>query len=101
MQYPFQFIRLILSGNNTPIYKKQHQTKPETAESEDFMNPNAISENEKRMLQAKHRVEEAEARNRVKEQKARTRRLIQEGAILEKAYPKAVTMKLDALQKYS
>lgn len=30
-QYPFQFIRLILSGNNTPIYKKQHQTKPETA----------------------------------------------------------------------
>lgn len=65
------------------------------------MNPNAISENEKRILQAKHRVEEAEARNRVKEQKARTRRLIQEGAILEKAYPKAVTMKLDALQKYS
>ena len=40
MQYPFQFIRLILSGNNTPIYKKEHQTKPKTAESEDFMNDN-------------------------------------------------------------
>ena len=64
------------------------------------MNPNAISENEKMILQAKHRVEEAEARNRVKEQKARTRRLIQEGAILEKAYPEAVTMELDALQKF-
>ena len=64
------------------------------------MNPNVISENEKRILQAKHRVEEAEARNRVKEQKARTRRLIQEGAILEKAYPEAVTMELDVLQKF-
>lgn len=56
------------------------------------MNQNATSENEKRILQAKHRVEEAEARNRVKEQKARTRRLIREGAILEKACPEAVTM---------
>lgn len=64
------------------------------------MNLNAISENEKRILQAKHRVEEAEARNRVKEQKTRTRRLIQEGAILEKAYPEAVTMNLDVLQKF-
>lgn len=64
------------------------------------MNLNAISENEKRILQAKHRAEEAEARNRVKEQKARTRRLIQEGAILEKAYPEAVTMNLDVLQKF-
>lgn len=39
------------------------------------MNQNAISDNEKRILQEKHRVEKAEARNRVKEQKARTRRL--------------------------
>lgn len=63
------------------------------------MNQNAISENEKRILQAKHR-EEAAARNRVKEQKTRTRRLIREGAILEKAYPEAVTMELDVLQKF-
>ena len=38
---------------------------------------------EKELLQAQHRLEEAEARQRVKERKARTRRLIQEGAILE------------------
>lgn len=64
------------------------------------MNQNTMSENKKRIIQAKHRVEEAEAKNRVKEQKARTRRLIQEGAILEKAYPEAITMELDVLQKF-
>ena len=37
----------------------------------------------KKLLQAQHRLEEAQARDRVKERKARTRRLIQEGAILE------------------
>ncbi len=44
----------------------------------------ALSAEQKKLLQAKHRLEEAEARDRVKERKARTRRLIQEGAILEK-----------------
>ena len=34
---------------------------------------------EKKLLQAQHRLEEAQARDRVKERKARTRRLIQEG----------------------
>ena len=42
---------------------------------------------QKQLLQAKHRLEEAQARDLVKEHKARTRRLIQEGAILEKAFP--------------
>ena len=42
-----------------------------------------MTEDEKKLLQAKHRLEEAEARDRVRERKARTRRLIQEGAILE------------------
>ena len=37
-----------------------------------------MTEQEKKLLQAKHRAEEAAARNRVKERKARTRRLIQE-----------------------
>ena len=41
--------------------------------------------NDKEMLQAKHRLEEAQARNRQKERKARTRRLIQEGAIQTKS----------------
>lgn len=58
-----------------------------------------MTENEKKLLQAKHRLEEAQMRDRAKERKARTRRLIQEGAILEKAYPKAVTMDLDELEE--
>lgn len=57
-----------------------------------------MTENEKKLLQAKHRLEEAQARDRVKERKARTRRLIQEGAILEKAYPAARTKDLDELE---
>ena len=42
---------------------------------------------EKELLQAKHRLEEAQMRDRYKERKVRTRRLIQEGAILEKVFP--------------
>lgn len=42
---------------------------------------------EKELFQAKHRLEEAQMRDRYKERKARTRRLIQEGAILEKVFP--------------
>ncbi|MCI2046877.1 MAG: DUF3847 domain-containing protein [Faecalibacterium sp.] len=53
---------------------------------------------QKELLQARHRLEEAQARDRVQERKQRTRRLIQEGAILEKAFPPAVNMALDALQ---
>ena len=53
---------------------------------------------EKEALQAKHKAESAEARNRVKERKARTRRLIQEGAILEKVFPQASTMDLTRLE---
>lgn len=36
------------------------------------MSQNAMTANEKALLQAKHRVEEVEARNRVKERKARS-----------------------------
>ena len=46
-----------------------------------------MEDNKKKLLQAKHRLEEAQMRNRAKERKERTRRLIQEGAILEKAFP--------------
>ena len=59
-----------------------------------------MTEQEKKLLQAKHRLEEAEMRNRQKERKARTRRLIQEGAILEKAFPTARTMNLEELEDY-
>jgi len=59
-----------------------------------------MTENEKKLLQAQHRLEEAQARDRVKERKARTRRLIQEGAILEKVYPKAAEMDLEKLEDF-
>lgn len=59
-----------------------------------------MTENEKKLLQAKHRLEEVQARDRVKERKARTRRLIQEGAILEKVFPNISSMELDELEYY-
>lgn len=64
------------------------------------MDKRVLSAEEKALLQAKHRMEEAQARDRVKERKQRTRRLIQEGAILESVLPAASTMKLDALRGY-
>ena len=57
-----------------------------------------MTEMEKRLKQAKHRLEEAEARNRKKERAIRTRRLIQEGAILESVFPQAQNMELEALK---
>lgn len=57
-----------------------------------------MTDNEKKLLQAKHRLEEAQARDRVKKRKARTRRLIQEGAILEKVIPIVFSMELDELE---
>ncbi len=47
---------------------------------------------------AKHRQEAVEARNRQKERKQRTRRLIQQGAILENVFPEAQIMDLDNLK---
>ena len=57
-----------------------------------------MTEQEKKLQQAKHRMEAAEVRNRKKERSARTRRLIQEGAILESVFPQAQHMKLEALK---
>ena len=57
-----------------------------------------MSEDEKKLLQAKHRQEAVEARNRQKERKQRTRRLIQQGAILENVFPEAQIMDLDNLK---
>lgn len=59
-----------------------------------------MTENEKKLLQAKHRLEEAQMRDRVKERKARTHRLIQEGAILEKALPQTTQMTLEQLEDF-
>ena len=57
-----------------------------------------MTEQEKKLLQEKHRMEEAEARNRKKERSIRTRRLIQEGAILESVFPQTQYMDLEALK---
>lgn len=57
-----------------------------------------MTEQEKKLLQAKHRMEAAEARDRKKERSARTRRLIQEGAILESVFPQVQHMDLEALK---
>jgi hypothetical protein len=59
-----------------------------------------MDENEKKLLQAKHRLEEAQMRDRKKERDARTRRLVQEGAILEKAIPSVREKSLDELEAY-
>ena len=59
-----------------------------------------MADAEKKLLQAQHRLEEAQARDRVKERKARTRRLIQEGAILEKMLPEVQAVELPELEAY-
>lgn len=59
-----------------------------------------MTETEKKLLQAKHRLEEAEMRDRQKERKLRTRRLIQEGAILEKILPQITQMTLEQMENY-
>lgn len=59
-----------------------------------------MTDAEKKLIQAQHRLEEAQARNRVKERKARTRRLIQEGAILEKVLPEVQAIELSELEAY-
>ena len=55
---------------------------------------------DKELKQAQHRLEEVQARSRVKERKARTRRLIQEGAILDKIFPEVIQMDIQKLEDY-
>ena len=59
-----------------------------------------MTDTEKKLLQAQHRLEGAQARDRVKERKMRTRRLIQGGAILEKVLPEVRTMEPTVLEDY-
>ena len=59
-----------------------------------------MTEQEKKLIQAKHRLEEAQARDRVKERKERTRRLIQKGAILEKTLSETNSLTLEELEAY-
>ena len=63
-----------------------------------MINNELMAENEKKLLQAKHRLEAAEARNRKKERSQRTRRLIQVGAILESVFPEIGHMELEEVK---
>lgn len=55
---------------------------------------------EKKLIQAQHRLEEAQMWAKEKARKARTRRLIQEGAVLEKVLPEVQTVGLSELEGY-
>ena len=52
------------------------------------------------LLQMRHRYEEAQARGRVRERKERTRRLIQQGAIVEKSMSFTNGMTLEELETF-
>lgn len=59
-----------------------------------------MTETEKKLIQAQHRLEEAQARNREWERRARNHRLIQEGAILESTLPRTKEMTLNEIRDY-
>ena len=59
-----------------------------------------LTDNEKKLIQAKHRLEQAENRNRKKERTERNHRLIVEGAILEKLLPEIKTMDFTDIEGY-
>lgn len=59
-----------------------------------------LTDNEKKLIQAKHRLEQAENRNRKKERTERNHRLIVEGAILEKLLPEIKTMNFTDIEGY-
>ena len=58
-------------------------------------NMTTMTPDEKKLVQAQHRLEAAQARERDRERRQRTHRLIQTGAILEKLIPEIRTMELD------
>ena len=59
-----------------------------------------MTDNEKKLIQAKHRLEQAENRNRKKERTERNHRLIVEGAILEKLLPEIKTIGFTDIERY-
>ena len=61
-------------------------------------NMTTMTPEEKKLVQAQHRLEAAQARERDRERRQRTHRLIQTGAILEKLFPEFRTMELDDIE---
>ena len=98
-------IKETLAMNSRKIAESNAKTNlPDTAKIENNnMEPQKLAEKEKlelELAQAKHREQRLLAQNKVKERKARTRRLIQEGAILEKALPQTMQMTLEQLETF-
>ena len=62
-------------------------------------NMTTMTPEEKKLVQAQHRLEAAQARERDRERRQRTHRLIQTGAILEKLFPEFRTMELDDIER--
>ena len=63
-------------------------------------NNKPMTEEEKKLLQAQHRLDAVEARNRQKERKQRTRRLIQMGAVLEAQMMELDKVKLELKKRF-
>lgn len=53
----------------------------------------------KELIQAQYRLDAIKARNRKNERNMRTRRLIQQGAILESVLPEVKNMQLDDIKQ--
>ena len=78
----------------------ENTTKKGTAYGANRLEVIFMTEVEKKLIQAKHRLEQAENRNRKKERTERNHRLIVEGAILEKLLPEIKTMNLTEIEGY-
>ena len=61
---------------------------------------NVMTPEEKAVIQARHRMEQAENRDRAKESKAKVKRHIDMGRILEKAFPASRHMTMEELEEY-
>ena len=79
---------------------RQNTIKDGTAYGANRLEVIFMTDNEKKLIQAKHRLEQAENRNRKKERTERNHRLIVEGAILEKLLPEIKTMQFTDIEGY-
>ena len=79
---------------------RQNTIKNGTAYGANRLEVILMTDNEKKLIQAKHRLEQAENRNRKKERTERNHRLIVEGAILEKLLPEIKTMNFTDIEGY-
>ena len=79
---------------------RQNHNKNGTAYGANRLEVIFMTDNEKKLIQAKHRLEQAENRNRKKERTERNHRLIVEGAILEKLLPEIKTMNFTDIEEY-